>query len=146
MLKSNCYLKHSIFIILLITLGCGPGFDNGQVNKRPSITIVTPTEVQSGDVGIIYTLFDGDTQLCQIWVEYSQDGGITYSLATSGVGGDGITLLDSAPGGVEHTFVWDSVGDIGNTAQDDIRIRITPMDPEDVGSADETDNFTVDNN
>jgi len=114
-------------------------------NAAPSVTIVTPSGPQRGDVTISYKLFDNESDSCSIMVEYSDDGGATYKPATKGPGGDGVTGLTSSPSGTSHTYVWDSIADIGGTSQDDIRIRITPNDGYRNGTPAATDNFTVSN-
>jgi len=115
------------------------------VGESPPVAVVqTPSGVQSGDVRISYTLKDTQGDACMILVQLSDDGGLTWRPATTGPGGDGVTNLTSSRTGQNHVFVWDSLKDIGETDQDDIRIRITPSDTE-VGTPGETSNFRVDN-
>ncbi len=74
-------------------------------NTSPSVTVVTPSSPQYGDIAIHYTLFDNESDACGIVVEASTDG-IHWSTAPQGQGGDGTTDLAASPMGVEHTFVW----------------------------------------
>ncbi|MBI2901059.1 MAG: hypothetical protein HYY17_12810 [Planctomycetes bacterium] len=117
---------------------------NNVSNTPPVADVPTPTGIQAGQVPIPYVLFDVNGDTCTIVVEFSQDGGLTFSPATPGAGGDGASGLAASSAGVSHIFVWNSTADIGSTDQDDIRIRIRPSDAA-VGSADTTGNFTVHN-
>jgi hypothetical protein len=115
------------------------------MTESPPVAIVqTPSGVQSGLVSIIYTLKDTQGDPCTIIVQLSQDGGLTWQPATQGPGGDGTSNLTSSRTGQNHIFVWDSLSDIGQTRQTDIRIRITPADAQ-IGTSGDTGNFTVDN-
>jgi hypothetical protein len=114
------------------------------VNTSPTVSIVTPTGTQSGNVPISYTLRDNESDTCSIQVQYSEDGGLTFHAATQGPGGDGPTNLNSSPTGISHVYVWDSLADIGQTDQSDIRLRMTPFDSRE-GTSDTTEDFRVDN-
>ena len=117
------------------------------MTESPPVAVVqTPSGIQRGPVRIIYTLKDTQSDPCTIVVQFSQDGGLTWGErpATAAPGGDGTANLTSSPTGQNHIFVWDSVADIGQTYQNDIRIRITPSDSN-VGTPGETSNFIVDN-
>jgi len=115
-------------------------------NYAPSVDITDPTTTQSGNVTITYTLTDANSDTCSITVQFSEDGGSSFSSATEGTGGDGTSGLSSSPTGTEHTFVWDTNTDIGIDDQSDIQIKITPHDGLVSGTADTTSNFRVDNN
>ena len=65
-------------------------------------------------------------------------------MATMGPGGDGTASLTSAVTGRSHTFVWDSVADIGYGPPSNVRVRITPFDSA-AGSHDVTGDFEVHN-
>ena len=110
----------------------------------PTASVTTPTGTQSWDVTINYTLTDPNGDNATIIVEYSQDGGVNWSNATMGSGGDGVANLTTSSGGTAHTYVWDSFTDLGYTNQDDIQIKITPSDTN-PGTPDQTTNFTVNN-
>ncbi len=115
------------------------------MTESPPVAIVqTPSGIQSGLVTIIYTLKDTQGDPCTIVVRLSEDGGLTWRPATQGPGGDGVSNLTSSRTGQNHIFVWDSLTDIGQTNQNDIRVRITPSDTK-VGTPGETSNFTVNN-
>ncbi len=110
----------------------------------PEVSVTTPSGTQSGDVTISYTLTDAESDACSIAVQFSEDSGEHWDTAIGGTGGDGITGLSSSPTGVPHTYVWDSRADVSFSNQEDIRIKITPSDAAE-GTADETENFTVNN-
>ncbi|MEK9150124.1 MAG: VCBS repeat-containing protein, partial [Candidatus Desantisbacteria bacterium] len=127
------------------------GRENGQVslflstfsNSLPIITIDTPQGTQVGKVNISYTLVDEDFDTVRILPEYSRDD-ISWSEATAGGGGEGKEGLTSSPAGVAHTFVWDSVKDIGSI-QTNIIFRITPYDQTGDGLRVKTEAFLINN-
>ena len=98
----------------------------------------------SGDITASYVLTDAEGDWTHLRAEYSEDGGATWSAASQGAGGDGTEELSAAAGGTPHSFVWDSVSDVGYTYQSDIRLRFTPC-LEDDGTASETADFSVNN-
>jgi len=111
----------------------------------PSVEITTPEDPVSGDVTIEYALSDAESDNCSIVVEYSEDGGTTWETATAGTGGDGTTGLTSSPDGTDHTYVWDSLTDLGTVYDTDVQFRITPTDTDGEGDTATSGNFTVDN-
>jgi len=115
-------------------------------NDAPDVIVVTPVVTQSGTVLISYTFSDTESDLCDIYVEYSENGGGSYSgPATPGPGGEGVSGLISSSGGTAHIYSWNSIADIGATWQTDIRIRITPADAYRSGAPDATGDFEVNN-
>jgi hypothetical protein len=119
---------------------------DNSANTPPSATITTPG-ASSGNVSVSYHLIDAESDLCNISVQFSKDGGATFAPATIGAGGDGITNLATSPaGGTAHTFVWNSVADgvALLAANATVQIRITPNDGQ-AGAAVTTASFTVDN-
>jgi autotransporter-associated beta strand protein len=121
--------------------------DDFTYTPPPAAAVTTPTGSQSGNVTISYTLMDADSNPCSIQVQYSLDGGATWTTATAGSGGDGATGLSSSPGGTSHAFVWASASDIANVNSSDVMIRITPTDTvaTAAGTAAASQFFTVDN-
>jgi hypothetical protein len=110
----------------------------------PSVTITTPASAQSGLVPLSYMLIDTQGDPCSITVMFSTNGGTTFAAATPGPGGDGTTGLASSPfSGTAHTFVWNSVADLGAITNTTVQVRITPNSGV-VGAAVTTANFTVD--
>ena len=98
----------------------------------------------SDDITASYVLTDTEGDWTHVRVEYSEDGGSTWADATEGTGGDGTQELAASPGGTPHTYVWDSLPDLGNTYQTDIRLKFTPYVEWD-GTPSETAEFTVNN-
>ena len=75
----------------------------------PTALVTTPTNPQSGNVTISYSLADPESDFCSVLVQYSINGGTSWSTATAGTGGDGTSNLGSSTGGTQHKFVWNSV-------------------------------------
>ncbi|MCK4359757.1 MAG: hypothetical protein KAW92_13655, partial [Candidatus Cloacimonetes bacterium] len=101
---------------------------------------------QSGDVSIEYTVSDPQSDLVDIAVQwaYYRVNHWEWHDATMGTGGEGTTGLTTSPGGVSHTYVWNSRADAGFVENASVKIKITPSDPA-VGLAGESSAFTVDN-
>jgi hypothetical protein len=109
----------------------------------PSVTITTPAAPQSGLVTLSYMLIDAQSAPCSITVKFSANGGATFAAATPGPGGDGSTGLASSPSpGTAHTFVWNSVADLGAVNNTTVQIQIMPNSGI-AGAAVATANFTV---
>lgn len=92
-------------------------------------------------VPLDFSLHDAESDPCRLEAAYSLDGGGVWTTAT--VAGP-ITGLGSSPFGVAHTVAWDAMADLGTTWGVVARIRITPSDEWQTGTAAETDAFTVD--
>jgi hypothetical protein len=146
----------SIFILFVVVAvsppSCGGGgSSSGGVpapppGARPSAAVTTPVGPQMGNVTVGYSLTDAESDVLTIAVEYSVDGGTTWSPATAGTGGDGTTALGSSPGGVAHTFVWESRTDLVavNGPVATVQVRITPSDAA-AGTPGTSGNFNVNN-
>jgi sugar lactone lactonase YvrE len=113
--------------------------DEGPVNAPPSGSISYPfANAHTADrVAIRYTLIDPEEENCSISVAYSTDGGATWLAATEAPGypSEGIAGLAAAASGTVHTFIWNSMGDLGNVNHPDtavgrgpILVAITPTD------------------
>jgi len=107
-------------LVLGATTGCGD-----RERPAPRVEITTPTSARSADVVIAYVLYDYESYPANIKVQYSIDSGLTYDIATEAPGGDGITLLSTNQRGIAHTFIWDSVADVGYVNEDNVRFVIT---------------------
>ncbi len=88
----------------------------------------------SGNATVNYKLIDPNSDASNIsqtadsGMEYSADGS-TYSDATQGTGGDGMTSLSSsASPGTSHSFAWASATDLPNTEDLTVYLRIRPND------------------
>lgn len=125
--------------LLVLTTGCGK-----RERPMPRVEVTTPTAAQSGNVIISYVLYDTESLPASINVQYSLDGGETYFAATEGPGGDGTTGLAANQRGIAHSFVWDSVADVGYANDDNVRISITATTRRE-GFSSTTANFTLEN-
>lgn len=85
---------------------------------NPDLTVIEETEL------LEYYLGDRDSEDVNVTVEYSIDGGVTWSECTEGVGGDGTISLSTSPGGTLHTFAWDTLAD-GVRGQR-VLVRVSP--------------------
>ena len=102
---------------------------NEEIYGSPRIqtTIATPTDAQSLDITISYTLSHQELTTADIEVQYSSDG-LTFFDATEGIGGEGTTGLSVSVAGESHTFSWDSGEDLPDLRSDTIFIRLDPTD------------------
>lgn len=82
----------------------------------------------SDEITFTYTLEDDREATASIKPEYSTDGGATWSEGTKGATGDNKTGLTTSAAGTSHTFVWDTVTDLGIDAKQDILFRIRAYD------------------
>jgi hypothetical protein len=110
----------------------------------PRVEITTPVGEQTGDVIVSYVLYDKEGLPASIKVECSVDGGTRFKDATEGAGGDGTANLSSSLRGVAHSYVWNSLIDVGAANHNDIRIKITPTTRRE-GEPALTGSFTVKN-
>lgn len=113
------------------------------VDDAPTVAVTTPNTPQSRDITIRYNLADAESDICQIAVQYSPDGGTSWNSATAGLGGDGTTRLSASPNGDSHTFVWASASDLQWTNNSGVKLRIQPQDSSWTGTAQSTQTFTV---
>jgi len=125
--------------------GVGTIVNDDSQNTRPSASVTTPSDTKSGDISIAYTLSDAQSDSCSIQAQYSTNDGATWSTATGGPGGEGVSGLSSSPSGVPHVWVWNSTADLGMTLNSNVQIRITPSDAGGPGTGGTTNSFTVDN-
>jgi hypothetical protein len=137
---------------LYVVGGHGPGaageenkcdlwsLDLAKVNL-PRARVDAPGPPTRGEVAVAYRLYDVNGSLCSVAVEYSV-GGSNWQPASPSADGDGTTNLTTAPTGREHVFVWDTRGDLGYGIHTNVRIRVTPNDPE-TGTAGTTEMFEV---
>ena len=113
-------------------------------NLPPSATVETPESEQTGDVLLSYRLIDPESDLCSVTMFYSLDGGRIWQASSKAPGGDGTTALKSSPSGEPHTYVWDSMADLGEDYNSAVRMVVIPQDAK-TGASAETGDFVVDN-
>jgi hypothetical protein len=113
-------------------------------NTPPAVSFTSIPNPASENVSVIYKIFDVNSDLVNVSVMYSPDGGLHYYSATA-AGGDGKIDLAASPAGTPHTFVWNSLADAGYATLSSVRIRITPSD-RGTGTAASSENFVLANN
>ncbi|MFH1422642.1 MAG: sialidase family protein [Planctomycetota bacterium] len=112
-------------------------------NTPPSIIITDVVGVHSGEIPINYTLFDSESNLCSVEVFFQIKDETTLRTATR-VSGCNISNLSASSEGVEHTFNWDSIKDMGSASNVYVTIHIFPSDYE-KGAGVVSIEFLVDN-
>ncbi|MBI4559039.1 MAG: IPT/TIG domain-containing protein, partial [Candidatus Hydrogenedentes bacterium] len=117
----------------------------GSSPDQPSVFIMTPISPVRGLVGLEYIVWDANFDRVSLNVSWSTDGGVVFQPATMGFGGDGQTLLTTAPDGVLHTFAWDSRHDLGLQRLENVLIRMSVEDTLSQSNEVLTEPFTVDN-
>ncbi|MCZ6689676.1 MAG: hypothetical protein O7H41_08745 [Planctomycetota bacterium] len=123
---------------LLISIGLGScNKSSGRRQQTPlpvvpEATITSPGGgTYSGNVYITYLLVEWTSEPAFIEVSFSTDGGGTYQPATEfpTAASEGVnSLTTSPPPGVPHTFVWDSVADLGLQQYSGVIVRVLPFD------------------
>jgi len=103
----------------------------------PTVYILSASQsTQDCDVTITYILIDQNGDPADITVQFSTDGGSTWTQTTESTSpySQGTQNLSTSPGGELHIFVWDSdaADDLpGYTGQ--VTLRITPADDDGSG-------------
>jgi hypothetical protein len=100
-------------------------------NEAAYAAITAPSGTATLDSSVIveYLLYDSSSDFADILLEYSDDGGTTFSPATVLAGE--ISSLTASPSGDTHSVIWDSVADIGYSSTGSVQLRIIASDPED---------------
>lgn len=119
------FRKLLIATTALILAACAAGCTE-DVEIVPRVKITDPSRLQTGDVVITYLLQERDSRNASIVPEYSLDYGVTYREATRGTGGDGTEDLETTTSGMAHSFVWDTLTDLGEGNFGPVYFRITP--------------------
>ncbi len=105
-----------------------------------TVTVSTPSAVQTGDIRITFTLSDDDETRADISVKFATDG-VSFQTASRATGSVGTSGLAVSVGGTAHTFIWDSARDIDDARLDGVVLRIQV----DGGTTDASGGFTVHN-
>lgn len=93
------------------------------------VDLSTPTaDPLDGDITFTYSLKNIYSDTSSINFQYSADGGTTWSDGTKGTGGDAETSLTTSKAGTSHTFVWDTVTDLGIDFKGNVVVRILGYD------------------
>lgn len=90
-------------------------------------TLTKPTDLV-GDITLSYTITNPRATTASITAQYSTDIGATWNTMTSAGGDDGIDGLATSSGGTAHTFIWDTVTDLGIDFTGSVEIRIKVFD------------------
>ncbi|MHC4661308.1 MAG: FG-GAP repeat domain-containing protein [Planctomycetota bacterium] len=83
--------------------------------------------VVSGNVSIIFTLTDPDSNLANVSVEYSTDNGQTYWSARLVPNYGAVTNLPTSTQGVQYGVLWNTVRDLGKTNIAQARIKVRSL-------------------
>ncbi|MDP2896137.1 MAG: DUF5011 domain-containing protein [bacterium] len=111
-----------------------------------SLEVAQISGVQTGQISVLYAVGHSQSRPCTAAVVFTTDGGISWWRATHGVGGDGLMNLASSPTGEAHTFVWDSVADLGAASTEEtVEVRVAMFDGDFSSPAATTGLFSVDN-
>src|SRR5207248_1017089 len=78
--------------------------------------LLAPPVLSARYVPIYYALVSDEGQPADVFVEFSADGGRSFTPATNGPGGDGVSALSTAPSGTRHVFLWDAGFDLRATS------------------------------
>ncbi len=108
-------------LLLLVALG-------GCQDERTRLPLVRVTDVDvvqtSATVPIEFVLRDRDGDPQQVRVRYSTDGGDTFALATAAAGSQNPVPARGDPLGIDHTFVWDALADLGPGLHRDVLLEL----------------------
>lgn len=95
--------------------------DNRSHNQPPQLAVIRPAGVLAGDVTLAYVVTDPESDVCNVTLQLSLDGGVTYAAAT----GDPTAGVSSSPTGWLHTLTWRSATDrAGVSLATDVRLRM----------------------
>jgi hypothetical protein len=109
-------------------------------NEIPSISLSSVSGELSGDVGFTYDISDTDGDDVDLAVDYSADGGSTWTEAT--VTGETSVI---SPQDYRGSFTWSSFADIPGVDSENVVLRVTPHD-NDAGEPAVTSVMHIDNN
>ncbi|TET32913.1 MAG: hypothetical protein E3J72_18465 [Planctomycetota bacterium] len=135
-----------VFLFSIIGLSCNIKGFKEKPYPTPRVIVTTPSGVQQEDITLTYRLIEVDGTGSDISLEFSTDGGSTWSPGTA-KGGDGTTNVKGMiyPG-ITRTIVWDSFGD-GLSGTQTCKIKITAKKTVSgaIGAPGETRNFDIQN-
>jgi len=105
--------------------------------------VSTPSGLIARAAVLQYTLYDEDSLPAGIVVDYSLDAGATWTSATMGSGGDGVSNLACSPAGESHAYWWDLQADVVVSTPTLARLRVLPSNAYGYGAPASTGDFTV---
>jgi hypothetical protein len=104
-------------------------------NGDTKVSITSPSSASStlsDEISIVFTLTNSKAETSSIKPQYSTDGEVTWSdMTDAGGSSEGKTGLSSLAAGDSHTFIWNSVTDLGLDHKGGISIRIIAYDGDD---------------
>jgi len=106
----------------------------------PSVYLYAPSGVQSGDVSITFVISDIERNVVDLDVEYSTDGGGSWSTATTSGTISGITAS-----GYEGSFIWQSATDLPDQECERVKLRTIPRDNQTTSGTEHIIQFELDN-
>jgi hypothetical protein len=116
------------------------------VDWELSLQVAQVSDVQTGQIAVSYIVGHSQGRPCTALIEFTPDSGASWWPACHGFGGDGLMNLSSSPAGEAHTFMWDSVADLGGaTREEPVQVRITVFDGDFSSSPATTGHFSLDN-
>lgn len=117
-----------------------------QPSASPSVLVAAIAGVQSGEIAVDYVVRDNEGDPCDMAIAYSVDGGQTWQDAAHGTGGDGRMSLTSSMTGEAHTFIWDSIANIGGAdIPDSVELKIVASDAQADSAPATTGPFSIGN-
>jgi RHS repeat-associated protein len=92
--------------------------------------LLMPPVVCCPNVPIYYAIFSEDTsQGYDVVIQFSPDGGASWTRARGTSGGEPTTGLLAAPGGMRHVFLWDAGTDLANLTAAGVQVRLYVAPP-----------------
>lgn len=85
-----------------------------------------PKKTLWGNVRLNFDLYDKDSKNLDVEITYSTDGGKNWKTATATPESVGLIGLPSSPSGRNHTFIWDTVADLGYKFVPQVSVCIRP--------------------
>jgi hypothetical protein len=98
------------------------------ISPDEKIRVVTPGGFLKGDITVRFVLRNSLWKRMDATVEFTLDGGRTWSGATPGQGGEDLVALPSSPEGIEHVFVWDSASNLNQNVRNLVILRVSATD------------------
>lgn len=92
--------------------------------KAIQIAPSKPNHILYGAVDVAFDLIDADSGTFDVTVRYSKDDGRTWVDATPDESSNEMTDLPSSPVGIRHSFIWDSVADLGYNRVPGVRLAV----------------------
>ncbi|MFC1582069.1 DUF2341 domain-containing protein [Planctomycetota bacterium] len=118
-------------------------------NTAPGVNLIdfSPTVDYGGDIFVELYTIDSESDPVDLLVEYSINGGISYTQIPPGDIVAGTTAgLSSIPGsGLYHSLAWDSVATLGAGNFSSCQLRVTPSDSEAGTATPMVSPFSIDN-